>query len=60
MRPRGSLAFDVPVDVLLSDAYNEQRRKLITDRASMELRPGTVTGFGKPVDDPQSEDVHRP
>jgi gamma-glutamyltranspeptidase/glutathione hydrolase len=41
---------DVPVDVLLSDAYNDQRRKLITDRASMELRPGTVTGFGKQVD----------
>jgi gamma-glutamyltranspeptidase/glutathione hydrolase len=41
---------DVPVDVLLSDAYNDQRRKLITDRASMELRPGTVTGFGKRVD----------
>jgi len=40
----------VPVDVLLSDVYNEQRRKLITDRASMELRPGTVTGFGKQVD----------
>jgi gamma-glutamyltranspeptidase/glutathione hydrolase len=41
---------DVPVDVLLSDAYNDARRKLITDRASMELRPGTVTGFGKRVD----------
>jgi gamma-glutamyltranspeptidase / glutathione hydrolase len=41
---------DVPVDVLLSDAYNEARRKLITGRASMELRPGTVTGFGKQVD----------
>ena len=41
---------DVPVDTLLSDAYNDQRRKLITDRASMELRPGTVTGFGKQVD----------
>ena len=41
---------DVPVDVLLSDAYNEARRKLITDRASMELRPGTVSGFGKQVD----------
>ena len=41
---------NVPVDVLLSDIYNEQRRKLITDRASMELRPGTVTGFGKQVD----------
>ena len=41
---------DVPVDVLLSDAYNDRRRKLITDRASMELQPGTVTGFGKQVD----------
>jgi gamma-glutamyltranspeptidase/glutathione hydrolase len=41
---------DVPVDVLLSDAYNDQRRKLIADRASMELRPGTVPGFGKQVD----------
>jgi gamma-glutamyltranspeptidase/glutathione hydrolase len=41
---------NVPVEVLLSDAYNERRRKLITDRASMELRPGTVPGFGKRVD----------
>jgi gamma-glutamyltranspeptidase / glutathione hydrolase len=41
---------DVPVDVLLSDTYNDARRKLITDRASMELRPGAVSGFGKQVD----------
>jgi gamma-glutamyltranspeptidase/glutathione hydrolase len=41
---------DVPVDVLLSDAYNDERRKLITDRASLELRPGTVAGFGKTLD----------
>jgi gamma-glutamyltranspeptidase/glutathione hydrolase len=40
----------VPVDVLLSDAYNAERRKLITDRASLELRPGTIAGFGKQVD----------
>ena len=33
---------NVPVDMLLSDAYNAERRKLITDRASLELRPGTV------------------
>jgi gamma-glutamyltranspeptidase / glutathione hydrolase len=39
----------VPVDVLLSDAYNEKRRKLITERASLELRPGTIEGFGKTV-----------
>ena len=37
----------VPIDVLLSDAYNDERRKLITERASLELRPGTVAGFGK-------------
>jgi gamma-glutamyltranspeptidase/glutathione hydrolase len=37
----------VPVDVLLSDAYNAERRKLITDRASLEQRPGTIPGFGK-------------
>ncbi len=41
---------DVPVDVLLSDAYNAERRKLITDRASLDLRPGTVPGFGKQLD----------
>ena len=40
----------VPVDVLLSDVYNEERRKLITGRASLELRPGTVPGFGKQLD----------
>ena len=40
----------VPVDVLLSDAYNDERRKLITGRASLELRPGTVAGFGKTLD----------
>ncbi len=40
----------VPIDVLLSDAYNEERRKLISERASLELRPGTVPGFGKQLD----------
>ena len=40
----------VPLDTLLSEAYNALRRKLITDRASMELRPGTVPGFNPIVD----------
>ena len=40
----------VPVDVLLSDAYNAERRKLITNRASLESRPGTIPGFGKRLD----------
>ena len=36
----------VPMAVLLSDAYNNERRKLISDRASHEFRPGSVEGFG--------------
>ena len=39
----------VPADVLLSDAYNTERRKLITNRASLELRPGVIDGFGGEV-----------
>ena len=37
---------EVPFETLLSDAYNDERRKLVTDKASMELRPGSVEGFG--------------
>jgi len=37
---------EVPFETLLSDAYNDQRRKLVTDTASLELRPGSVEGFG--------------
>ena len=36
---------DVPIGHLLSDAYADQRRKLITGTASLDLRPGTVPGF---------------
>ncbi len=36
----------VPVEMLLSDAYNNERRKLIAERASLELRPGAIEGFG--------------
>ncbi len=36
----------VPMDVLLSDAYNDARRKLVASDASLELRPGDVPGFG--------------
>jgi gamma-glutamyltranspeptidase/glutathione hydrolase len=35
---------DVPVDGLLSPAYNDARRKLVEGTASMELRPGSVDG----------------
>jgi gamma-glutamyltranspeptidase/glutathione hydrolase len=34
----------VPLGTLLSDDYNDERRGLVTDRASMELRPGATEG----------------
>jgi len=40
----------VPMETLLSDPYNAQRRTLIGRAASMELRPGTVPGFAAVVD----------
>ncbi|MGN6143080.1 MAG: gamma-glutamyltransferase family protein [Mesorhizobium sp.] len=40
---------DVPIEYLLSDAYADERRKLITGTASLDLRPGTVPGFEKQV-----------
>lgn len=36
---------EVPMQQLLSASYNAERRKLIGDRASLELRPGTVAGY---------------
>lgn len=41
---------DVPIETLLSDRYNEERRKLIGKKASLELRPGSVEGFGAVVE----------
>lgn len=40
----------VPIETLLSDAYNAERRKLISEKASLELRPGTIPGAGGKVD----------
>ena len=37
---------EVPFSTLLSERYNAERRKLVFDKASMELRPGSVEGFG--------------
>ncbi len=37
---------DVPMATLLSDAYNAARRRLIGEKASLELRPGSIEGFG--------------
>ena len=41
---------DVPIDTLLSDAYSNERRKLIGEQASRELRPGHVNGFERQVE----------
>jgi gamma-glutamyltranspeptidase/glutathione hydrolase len=37
---------EVPMATLLSDAYNSARRNLVTEQASLELRPGSIAGFG--------------
>ena len=40
----------VPIETLLSDSYNSGRRKLVTNKASLELRPGSVEGFGAVIE----------
>jgi gamma-glutamyltranspeptidase/glutathione hydrolase len=35
---------DVPMRTLLGAAYNDARRKLVTEQASLELRPGSADG----------------
>jgi gamma-glutamyltranspeptidase/glutathione hydrolase len=44
----------VPLDRLLGDPYNAERRGLIGDRASRELRPGAVDGIAPRLPDPDS------
>jgi len=39
----------VPLDTLLSESYNAQRRTLIGPTASMLQRPGAIAGHGKPM-----------
>ena len=46
---------DVPIETLLSDRYNAERRKLIGKKASRELRPGSVAGFGAVVEMRQAD-----
>ena len=40
---------EIPMDILLSEQYNIQRRSLISGKASMEVRPGKIPGFGGEV-----------
>ena len=42
---------DVPIETLLSDEYNDARRKLVGDRASLELRPGAPDGLAPRLPD---------
>ncbi len=45
----GDPAFvDVPVETLLSDGYNAERRRLVGDTASLEQRPGTIPASARP------------
>jgi gamma-glutamyltranspeptidase/glutathione hydrolase len=37
----------VPVEILLSDAYSAKRQALISERASLDQRPGAIPGYGK-------------
>ena len=39
----------VPIDQLLGEPYAKDRRRLVTDRASRELRPGVLGGFEEQV-----------
>ncbi len=41
---------EVPLDQLLSDTYAAARRKLITDEASFDLRPGKLPDFEQQYD----------
>jgi gamma-glutamyltranspeptidase / glutathione hydrolase len=50
---------EVPITTLLSEAYNVERRKLVSERASLEMRPGTVAGFGGKVDQARRVDTTR-
>jgi gamma-glutamyltranspeptidase/glutathione hydrolase len=43
---------DVPMAQLLSDAYNAERRKLVSNSASLEMRPGLIPGYGAKVSAP--------
>src|SRR5690606_2057831 len=46
----GDPAFaEVPMETLLSEAYNRERVKLVGAAASMEQRPGSIAGFGGKV-----------
>jgi gamma-glutamyltranspeptidase / glutathione hydrolase len=44
---------EVPMARLLSDDYNAERRKLVDRTASLQLRPGSIPGFGGKISVPR-------
>src|SRR5258708_31995901 len=48
---------DVPLEDLLSRDYAAARRKLVADRASLELRPGAPGGRPPPLPPPSNQPV---
>jgi gamma-glutamyltranspeptidase/glutathione hydrolase len=40
---------DVPMETLLSETYNAERRRLVGDTASLEQRPGRIDGYAGKV-----------
>jgi gamma-glutamyltranspeptidase / glutathione hydrolase len=40
----------VPIEALLADNYNAQRRRLVERLASLELQPGSIPGYSAVVD----------
>src|SRR5258708_193959 len=49
---------EIPVAALLSDAYNDKRRKLISEKASLGFVPGSGEGVGG-VLNPRRQERHR-
>jgi gamma-glutamyltranspeptidase/glutathione hydrolase len=39
----------VPMETLLSEGYNDARRRLVRHAASLDLRPGSIEGFGSVI-----------
>ncbi len=51
---------EIPIKTLLSDAYNDARRKLVGGTASHDLLPGSVEGFGAVVTLRRAEGAREP
>jgi gamma-glutamyltranspeptidase/glutathione hydrolase len=48
----------VPIEALLGDDYNAQRRRLVGQQASLELRPGSIPGYSATVDHNAASRAH--